>query len=219
MRGLCSFQEDLDGNLFNMRDFFPSKQCSSLLGGTNSSFEPLSVVGDEGKVQSVISYLLSLLQGSSFYVNAKKESGENLFKYGESDNSEEELYHLALQNLEKEEEQCLTFSLNESGNLVSAGVDCQTRIKPLCLQVTPEHLDSVDDKCQECSPDVYQTKCGKWATLLLEDTVNGYKIEGADICVQPCGLEVFEDSEAYCQVAIFLFLVVERFKPIQILGN
>ena len=196
-----------------MRDFFPSKQCSSLLGGTDSSFEPLSVVGDEGKVQSVISYLLSLLQGSSFYVNAKKESGENLFKYGESDNSEEELYHLALQNLEKEEEQCLTFSLNESGNLVAAGVDCQSRLKPLCLQVTPDNLNSIDDKCQECNPDIYQTKCGKWTTLLLQDKVNGYDIEGADICVQPCGMEVFEDSGAYCQVAIFLFLL-ERFKPI-----
>ena len=185
-----------------MLDFFPSKQCSSLLGGLNSSFEPLSVIGDEGKVQSVISSLLSLLQGSSFYVNAKKGSGENIFKYGESDNSEEELYHLALQNIEKEEEQCLTFSLDDSGNLVSSGVDCETKLKPLCLQISPGNLDFVDDKCQECNPDIYQTKCGKWATLLLQDKVNGYDIEGADICVQPCGMEVFEDSEAYCQVAI-----------------
>ena len=155
---ICYFQEDLDGNLFNLLDFFPSKQCSSLLGGLNSCFESLSVIGDEGKVQSVISSLLSLLQGSSFYVNAKKGSGENIFKYGESDNSEEELYHLALQNLEKEEEQCLTFSLDDSGNLVSSGVDCQTKLKPLCLQITPDNLDFIDDKCQEYNPYIYPRK-------------------------------------------------------------
>ena len=80
---------------------------------------------------------------SKKYVNAKKNSGENLFKYGESDNSEEELYQLALQNLEVEEEQCLTFTLDESENLVAAGVDCQSKIKPLCLQITPENLDFV----------------------------------------------------------------------------
>ena len=87
-----------------MLDFFPSSQCSSLVGGLNSAFETQSIIGAEGKIQSLIASLLGLLQGNSFYVNAKKNSGENLFKYGESDNSEEELYHLASQNLEVESE-------------------------------------------------------------------------------------------------------------------
>ena len=183
-----------------MLDFFPSSQCSSLVGGLNSAFETQSIIGAEGKIQSLIASLLRLLQGNSFYVNAKKNSGENLFKYGESDNSEEELYHLASQNLEVEEEQCLTFSLDESENLVAAGVDCQSKIKPLCLQITPENLDFVEKKCQECNPDIYQKKCGKWATLELAEDVNGYSIEGAEICVEPCGTEVFEDSNDFCQV-------------------
>ena len=186
--------------MLNLLDFFPSKDCSSLLGGLDSNFETQSVIGTEGKVQNLIASLLGLLQGSSFYVNAKKESGENLFKYGESDNSEEELYHFALQNLEEEEEQCLTFSLDESENLVAAGVDCQSKLKPLCLQIATENLNFVEEKCQECNPDVYQTKCGKWATLELAEDVNGYNIKGAEICVEPCGTEVNEKSNDFCQV-------------------
>ena len=194
-----SFQEDLGGNLFNMLDFFPSKQCSSLVGGLDSTSTE-SVIGAEGKIQNLIASLLKLLEGSSFYVNAKKQSGENIFKYGESDNSEEELYHLALQNLEEEEEQCLTFSLDESENLVASGVDCQSKLKPLCLQIAPENLDSIEDKCKECNPNIFQRKCGKWASLELAEAVNGYSIEGADICVEPCGTVAFEDSNDFCQV-------------------
>ena len=168
------------------------------MGGLNSNFETQNVIGADGKIQNLIAALLRLLQGSSFYVNAKKESGENLFKYGASDNSDEELYQLALQNLE--EEQCLTFSLDETENLVAAGVDCQSKLKPLCLQITPENLENIEDKCQECTSDIYQTKCGKWATLKLAEDVNGYNIEGAEICVEPCGMEIFEDSNDFCQV-------------------
>ena len=198
-----------------MLDFFPSSHCSSLLGGLNSTSETKSIIGARGKIQSLIASLLRLLQGNSFYVNAKKNSGENLFKYGESDNSEEELYQLALQNLEVEEEQCLTFSLDESENLVAAGVDCQSKLKPLCLQITPENLDFVEAKCQECNPDIYQRKCGKWATLELAEDVNGYFIEGAEICVEPCGTEVFEDSNDFCQVQ-YCFLDFARTIPISI---
>ena len=130
-------------------------------------------------------------------MNAKKGSGENLYKYGKSENSEEELYHMALKNLEEEEEQCLTFSLNASENLVAAGVDCQTRLKPLCLQIKTDNLDIIEDKCQECNPDIYQTKCQQWTSF---ETVDGYSIEGAEICVKPCGTEVFENSNNFCQV-------------------
>ena len=186
--------------MFNILDFFPSKQCSSLLGGLNSSFGTKNVIGADGKTQNLIASLLRLLQGTSFYVNAKKESGDNLFKYGASDNSEEELYQLALQNLEEEEEQCLTFSLDATENLVAAGVDCQSKLKPLCLQITTENLDSIEEKCQECTSGIYQTKCGKWATLEHAEDVNGYSIKGAEICVEPCGLEIFEDSNGFCQV-------------------
>ena len=186
--------------MFNVLDFFPSKQCSSLLGGLNSTFGTKNVIGADGKIQNLIASLLRLLHGTSFYVNAKKESGDNLFKYGASDNSEEELYHLALQNLEEEEEQCLTFSLDANENLVSAGVDCQSKLKPLCLQITTENLDSIEEKCQECTSGIYQTKCGKWATLEHAEDVNGYSIEGAEICVDPCGMEIFEDSNDFCQV-------------------
>ena len=206
----CILKEDLGGNLLNFLDFFPSRECSSLLGGLNSSFETLSVIGADGKVQSVIASLLRLLQGSSFYVNAKKGSGEILYKYGETDNSEEELYHLVLENGETEEEQCLTFSLDDSDNLVAAGVDCQTRLRPLCLQITPENLDLIEDKCQECNPDVYQRKCGKWSSLNLQDEINGYFIEGVDVCVEPCGKEIFEDSNAFCQVSIILRFVLKN---------
>ena len=170
------------------------------MGGLDSNFETQNVVGAEGKVQNLIASLLRLLQGTSFYVNAKKENGENLFKYGESDNSEEELYHIALQNLEEEEEQCLTFGLDESENLVAAGVDCQSKLKPLCLQIATENLNFVEEKCQECNPEIYQKKCGKWASLELAEDVNGYNIKGAEICVEPCGTEVYENSDHFCQV-------------------
>ena len=184
-----------------MMEFFPSKDCSHLLGGLDSSFDSLNVIGAEGKLQNVIAPILSKLQGSSFYVNAKKESGQTLYKYVKSDDDDsEELHHSSSEDEEEEEEKCLTFSLDDAGKLVAKGVDCETKLRPLCLDISQEHSDAHKAKCKECNPDIYQTKCAKWVDLELEESENGYIIEGAQICVEPCGLETYEDANAFCQV-------------------
>ena len=68
-----SFQEDLGGSLFNLLDFFPSEECSSILGGFIKAriFDTKNVVGNSGTIQSVIAS--ALIPDEKFYINAKNE--------------------------------------------------------------------------------------------------------------------------------------------------
>ena len=192
-----SFQEDLGGSLFNLLDFFPSEECSSILGGFIKAriFDTKNVVGNTGTIQSVIAS--ALIPDEKFYVNAKNEDNNQkyLFKYGQSENSENlELYHFKQNN--DEEKKCLTFSADENGILMTDAVNCDAKHRPLCLDFDLEKLSDYAKKCQDCVPNVEE--CKKWVDLAKYPN-NGVTIEGAELCVQPCGQKTYEESNEFCQ--------------------
>ena len=191
------FQEDLGGSLFNMLDFFPSDECSSLLGGLVNAkiFDGKNVVDDSGTIQNVMASTLN--PGEKFYVKAKNEDDAQkyLFKYGESENSKLELYHFGKNS--SDGKKCLTFGTDESGILMSEAVNCNTKHRPLCLNFDMEKLSDLVDKCQDCVPNIEE--CKKWVEL-EKYPIDGVTVEGAELCVQPCGEKTYEESSEFCQV-------------------
>ena len=195
-----SLQEDLGGSLFNLLDFFPSEDCSSILGGFVKAkiFDDKNVVNSRGTIQNAIASALT--SGEKFYVNAKNEDDNQkyLLKYGESVNSNLELYHFVRPS--SDENKCLTFSSDESGILESEAVNCNTKHRPLCLDFDREKLSEFAKKCQECVPNIEE--CKKWVKL-EQYPIDGVTIEGAELCVQPCGEKTYEESSEFCQVGSF----------------
>ena len=195
-----SFQEDLGGSLFNLLDFFPSEDCSSILGGFVKAkiFDDKYVGNSRGTIQNAIASALT--SGEKFYVNAKNEDDNQkyLLKYGESVNSNLELYHFVRPS--SDENKCLTFSSDESGILESEAVNCNTKHRPLCLDFDREKLSDFSKKCQECVPNIEE--CKKWVKL-EQYPIDGVTIEGAELCVQPCGEKTYEESSEFCQVGSF----------------
>ena len=89
-----------------------------------------NVVDDLGEVQSALAR--GLPQGTMFYVNAiQNKDHPLLFSYEDTEISSSTLHHSAPASGGK----CLTFSAVD-GALVSAGVDCDTRLMPLCFRET-----------------------------------------------------------------------------------
>ena len=181
-----------------MLDFFPSEECASILGGLVRAtiFRDQNVVGDSGTIQNAIAS--ALIPGETFYVNAKNENDNRkyLFKYGASENSNLALYHFVSKNID--EKKCLTFGSDEAGNLVSEPVNCNSEHRPLCLDFDLEKLGDFTEKCEECVPNI--AECKRWVDLAMFP-VDGVTIEGAELCVQPCGPErTYQESSEYCQV-------------------
>ena len=187
------YQEYLGGSLFNILDFFTSRDCS-LLGGV-SNFENANVVNDTGRIQNAVASLL-VGQEVSFFVDAKSKEEPFLFMYGESENSDEILFHF--NNSTQDVFKCLTYSTDGSGNLVTEAVSCDSRHSPLCVKGI--NIESVQEKCQECNPeDSSELKCQEWVDLDLFSEA-GYVITETQLCTKPCGLVNFYEAENYCQV-------------------
>ena len=155
-------------------------------------------MGQNGVVQKAIVSVLSKFKGQKFYVNAKS-TGSNyyLYKYGKTEYSEEELYHYV--NSERGKE-CLVFKVDEeSGNLVAEGVDCESKYQPLCLQIDATNLAKIETLCDGCTPGI--SECKKWVDLKMYP-YNGYTVEGANLCVSPCGEESYEEANMFCEVIL-----------------
>ena len=89
-----------------------------------------NVVDDEGELQSALAR--GLPQGTMFYVNAiQNKDHPLLFSYEDTEISSSTLHHSAPAS----GGECLTFSAVD-GALVSAGVDCDTKLMPLCFRET-----------------------------------------------------------------------------------
>ena len=185
-----------------MLDFFPSEECSSILGGFYKPeiFNTKNVVDSSGTIQNNIASILN--PGETFYVNAKNidNSQKYLFKYGQSDiNPNQELYHYRTNVID--EKKCLVFSADESRYLTADAVNCDTKHRPLCLDLDLGKLSDYANKCQECVPNIEE--CKKWVDL-ANYPIDGVTIEGAELCVQPCGERTYEESSEFCQVGAWL---------------
>ena len=221
------FQDDLGGKLLNMADFFPSSSCSSIFGDFGSTFQDIGSVidKDEGPLQGVIASLLSTSGGGPFYVDAQSQAGDKgyLFQYGESDSSDETLYHYSA---DYQGGTCLTFSYEtitdtdtyndgiysyETYKLVTKGVDCETELKPLCLRTESEDGSSVasagdlGQECEKCQ-DAGDKRCRKWVKL-SDYQEGGVTIENAEICLETCGTSSYADATDYCMVSSVMILL------------
>ena len=155
------------------------------------------MVGSSGIIQDVIAS--ALVPGETFYVNAKNQDNNQkyLFKYGQSEISENlELFQFEPNT--SEEKKCLTYKA-ESGILETEAVNCDTKHRPLCLDFDLEKLSDYAKKCQECVPNI--DECKRWVDL-ASYPIDGVTIEGAELCVQPCGQKTYEESSEFCQVSI-----------------
>ena len=87
-------------------------------------------------------------QDAQFYVDAQNEDVKNLFKYGDSEYSEEILYHFNSNG--GEDEKCLVYSVDASGNLLTKAVNCDEKHRPLCLNINKDNLQLFADSCSNC---------------------------------------------------------------------
>ena len=221
------FQDDLGGKLLNMADFFPSSSCSSIFGDFGSTFQDIGSVidKDSGPLQDVIASLLSTAGGGPFYVDAQSQAGDEgyLFQYGESDSSDETLYHYSA---DYQGGTCLTFSYEtitdtdtyndgvysyETYKLVTKGVDCETELKPLCLRTESEDGSSVasagdlGQECEKCQS-AEDKRCRRWVKL-SDYQEGGVTIENAEICLETCGTSSYADATDYCMVSSVMILL------------
>ena len=207
------FQDDLGGKLLNMADFFPSSSCSSIFGDFGSTFQDIGSVidKDEGPLQGVIASLISTAGGGPFYVDAQSQAGDEgyLFQYGESDSSDETLYHYSA---DYQGGTCLTYNYDSAtGKLVTKGVDCETELKPLCLRTESENGASVasagdlGQECEKCQ-DAGDRRCRKWVKL-SDYQEGGVTIENAEICLETCGTSSYADATDYCMVSSVIILL------------
>ena len=93
------------------------------------------VVSDQGTLQKLLGRLLEG-ERAGFFVNARRNdsAGRNLYQYSAEGEEEPplELSHLA----SSQEGECLTFT-SWQGRLVSRGIQCKRKRKPLCHRLGP----------------------------------------------------------------------------------
>jgi hypothetical protein len=192
-------EEDLGGSLFNMADFFPSKECASHFAGLftdptiPSDYQVIEdSLGANGEVQlSNTSFLKQFAaQDAQFYVNAQSEEVDNLFKYGDSD-----LYHYNSNG--DEDKKCLVYSVDGLGNLITKAVSCNKKYQPLCLNINKENLQLFGVKCASDCPSQSVDVCKKWVDLADFNNDN-YVVNGAHLCVKPCAKVQSTEAEDWC---------------------
>lgn len=199
------FQEDLDGSsLFNIADFFQSKECASHFGGlyfAGSLHSDKQVIEDSlganGDVQLALAAFLKEFAGqdAQFYVDAQNEDVKNLFKYGDSEFSEEVLYHFNSNG--GEDKKCLVYSVDESGNLLTNAVNCDEKHRPLCLNINKDNLQLFADSCSNC-PSQSVNVCKKWVDL-ADFSDGNYVVNGAHLCAKPCGQVTSDEADNWCK--------------------
>ena len=124
-----------------------------------SSNDHDSLINDMGAVQDALAELLP--KDTQYYVNAEKNEslsaklGYAVYSYENTEEesllSKGELHHKASSS----DGNCLTFSSTgglQSNALQSAGVDCESKLMPLCFRkVGASDLDFINEQCDDCS--------------------------------------------------------------------
>ena len=174
----------MDGaSLFSLGNLFPGmNECLDAFMGfdkeTNYGDGYQQVIKGDGRIQKSLGKILQSL-GESVYVDARRDvsSPSSLFEYSSSSSEDDNLpvHHFS----EDPSGDCLTF-VSEAGSLVTRGIDCSTKKKPLCLKVDSVNSEELSNMCEACSEE--GSGCIKWATLgELEAS-----LPKTSLCVAPC---------------------------------
>ena len=101
---------------------------------------------------------------------------------------------------------------NVAGKFISEGVDCDSKLPPLCLSFNADISNSdIDQLCEECSSSSENFSCKKWVNL--EDVMSnqGISVTGVELCLDTCLPSVENDYSApgclkniHCKVFIFV---------------
>ena len=132
-----------------MADLFRKPSCKDKFGGLYSAGSiPIDrkviedSLGESGDVQPELASILKNSVGpdAKLYVNAQsKDSYKYLFKYGDSEYSEQVLYHFHSNT--DENKKCLVYSADGSGKLYTKAVNCEEKYMPLCIKINKDKLD------------------------------------------------------------------------------
>ena len=166
---------------------------------------------DIGAVQDALANIL--LPDIHYYVDAKKNEvlsaslGSAVYSYEDIEEDTElakaPLHHKASSS----DGECLTYSLTSSNTLQSAGVDCESKLMPLCFrEIGASDLTFINDQCGNCDDLAVTPTCHKWEKL--EDYYeegDAFQVTGVEICTDLCGPKVRETNE-YCSVGLILLL-------------
>ena len=133
--------------LFSVGDLFPRTECLDSLMGFDSSLSDShsQVIKDDGKIQKSLGKILQSM-GQSVYVDARRKEGSVLFEYNSTSSEGLPVYH----HVADASGDCLTFE-SEGGSLVSRGIDCTSKKKPLCLKVDAANPEDLTNICETCS--------------------------------------------------------------------
>ena len=175
-----------------------------------SSVEQDHLIDDIGMVQKALAGILPL--DTNYYVDAMKNEnlsailGSAVYSYEntalDTQLSKDELHHKASSS----DGNCLTYSSTPSNELQSAGVDCESKLMPLCFRkVGASDLDFINEQCDDCSAFSTTPTCNKWESLQdAYEQGDAFEVMGGPlICTDICGPVVSEAID-YCWVGLNL---------------
>ena len=186
-----------------------------------SSAEQDNLIDDIGKVQDALAKILP--SDTKYYVDAMKNEsltailGSAVYSYENTEEesllSKGELHHMASSS----DGNCLTYSSTPSNALQSVGVDCESKLMPLCFRkIGASDLDFINEQCDDCSDFSTIPICNKWEKL--EDYYeqgDAFKVTGGpQICTDLCGPAVEPQFGDYCSVALTLTFSFDTQKSI-----
>ena len=109
---------------------------------------------------------------------------------------------------------------NFAGKFISEGVDCDSKLPPLCLSFNADISNSdIDQLCEECSSSSENFSCKKWVNL--EDVMSnqGISVTGVELCLDTCLPSVENDeNESFCEVRLFSCRMSQKYS-LQTLGD
>ena len=141
----------MDGaTLFSVGDLFPRSECLDAFMGFDKDSDYgdsySQVIKGDGKIQEKLGELLQSL-GQSVYVDARRQDDStSLFEYSSTSSQDLPVHHYSAET----SGDCLTFDSSD-GSLVTRGIDCSTKMKPLCLKVDQADTDDVTNMCEACT--------------------------------------------------------------------
>ena len=183
------------------------------------------LIDDMGVVQNALASILP--PDTHYYVNAEKNEsltaslGSAVYSY---ENTEDEtqlskapLHHMASSS----NGNCLTYSSTlstttttdefgttiptVSSSLQSVGVDCESKLQPLCFrEVAASDLEFINEQCSDCNDPSVTPTCNKWEKMEnLYEVGDTFIVTWMEICIDVCGPEVRQANE-YCSVGLII---------------
>ena len=216
---IISFQSFTDGSLFNPKALFKKRKCTILHMNEESKNQQDNLINNIGNVQEALAKILP--QDTYYYVDAKKNEslsesyGSELYSYADTEISKLPLHHVTTTYLQSEGN-CLTYSKSSSSSdskLESVGVDCESKLMPLCFRdIGASDLSFINDQCGDCDDFSETPSCNKWSTLEeCYEPGDPFKVvSDVKICTDMCGPLVREEQE-YCSVSLSLQVPFQYF--------